>query len=545
MGKLRFTLTSVVFWIVLVLSCILSESFIVFNSDPLKSFSSDSAFFLTVSIIILLVFYYFLEHKKNGLKFDKILLPSFCIIGLLLILNVFRQGERSFISYSGMWDFIITFSFKDRFMAALQIVIWLGVVYGLIFSYNRLRLNKESFRWIAKIYLLGIICVSFFDHFLEAETIGGIFNGTYEGEGLEFVTGNPNVWSLLIFSAILCALLLCYKRFNWYYLAAMIYLFIFNILTTCSSTFYISFIAITAFIIYEIVSTYRHDKYHRRRLTIIYLSCLLGAVGLFAFLVLLQVPVFSNIWSFIIRELFQKDFMTLTGRTDMWQRIIILMSGNPLDIIFGLGHQTATFVFREYMGTSVKSAHNAFFEIFLRYGLVGLLIYVGLIGVIIYCFILQIKKKNYRFSFFYGICFISIFMHSLLESTTLFTPNIGGLFFGAVFVLPVMNILQEKKIAEFKADILTINVTKETIKSTTAISHVVQIAYSVTLTIILKNIFNIGPYRFILILIFLIMINTIVISRLRKNKNYKPLQILSNNILLRYQNAVKKERNDE
>ena len=108
-----------------------------------------------------------------------------------------------------------------------------------------------------------------------------------------------------------------------------------------------------------------------------------------------------------------------------------------------------------------------------------------------------------------------------------------------------MNILQEKKIAEFKADLLTINVTKETIKPTTAISHAVQIAYSVTLTIILKNIFNIGPYRFILILIFLLMINTIVISRLRKNKNYKPLQILSNNILLRYQNAVKKERNDE
>ena len=76
MGKLRFTLTNVIFWIVLILSCLLSENFAAFNTDPMKGFSVDSAFILTISIIALLVLYYFLEHKKNGLKFDKILLPS-------------------------------------------------------------------------------------------------------------------------------------------------------------------------------------------------------------------------------------------------------------------------------------------------------------------------------------------------------------------------------------------------------------------------------------------------------------------------------------
>ena len=90
MGKLRFTLTNVLFWVALVLSCLLSENFAIFSANPMGGYSADSAFILTISIIGLLALYYFLEHKKNGLKFDKVLLPSLCIAGLLLILNILR-----------------------------------------------------------------------------------------------------------------------------------------------------------------------------------------------------------------------------------------------------------------------------------------------------------------------------------------------------------------------------------------------------------------------------------------------------------------------
>ena len=93
MGKLRFTLTNVLFWIVLLLSCFLSENFAILNSNPLNGFSLDSAYRLTVSAILLLVLYYFLEHKKNGLTFDKILLPSLAIAALFLIWTVFRYEK--------------------------------------------------------------------------------------------------------------------------------------------------------------------------------------------------------------------------------------------------------------------------------------------------------------------------------------------------------------------------------------------------------------------------------------------------------------------
>ena len=154
MGKLRFTLTNIIIWIVLLLSCLLAENFALMNNNPLGGFSLAPAYILTISTILLLVFYYLLEHKKNGLTFDKILLPSFIMVGILMIWTIFRQGTRTFTDWEGTGTFDVTFSVNERMLAALQVVIWLGLLYALVFVYNRFRLNKESYRWIAKVYLL-------------------------------------------------------------------------------------------------------------------------------------------------------------------------------------------------------------------------------------------------------------------------------------------------------------------------------------------------------------------------------------------------------
>ena len=67
MGRLRFTLANVILWITLILSVLLSENFAVFNTDPMKGFAIAPGYLLCGVIILFLVFYYVLEHKKNGL----------------------------------------------------------------------------------------------------------------------------------------------------------------------------------------------------------------------------------------------------------------------------------------------------------------------------------------------------------------------------------------------------------------------------------------------------------------------------------------------
>ena len=548
MGKLRFTLTNIIFWIVLFLSCFLSENFAILNSNPLGGFSFDSAFILTTAIIGLLVLYYFLEHKKNGLTLDRILLPSIIVAGLLLIWTVSRQDHRTFTNFDGTGTFEISFSKKERIMASLQVVIWLAVIYALDFVYNRFRLNKESYRWVGKVYLASVLIMVLIDIFYEGDSIVAIFNGTYTGAGLEFVMGNANVWALLLFAGFLTTVVLSYKKFSIWYYIPMMFLYTFSIMTSCATTTFIGAFVIVAYTLYEILSHFKENKKQSIKHLIIFFGSL-AIVGLLLTLLILviKVPMFVNYWEFVDSTTFHKNFFTMTGRTTIWKKIFELLKENPLDLIFGLGHQTASNIFRIYVSESfgVKSAHNAVMEVFLRYGLFGIVIYLLMIGLTTFCLLRSFIKKKYRFAIIYGLCFVAIMAHSMTESTTLFTPNVGGLYFSFVFILPILNILQEKRFKALKADLLTANVQTGKIKEKTYFVVFIYVLLAVVITKIITLIFPIDLFSSILVLLGLLFAG-LVFSAIYKNKSdYNPLRILSHNIFMYYRDLVAKEKDDE
>ena len=548
MGKLRFTLTNIIFWIVLFLSCFLSENFAILNSNPLGGFSFDSAFILTAAIIGLLVLYYFLEHKKNGLTLDRILLPSIIVAGLLLIWTVSRQDHRTFTNFDGTGTFEISFSKKERIMASLQVVIWLAVIYALDFVYNRFRLNKESYRWVGKVYLASVLIMVLIDIFYEGDSIIAIFNGTYSGAGLEFVMGNANVWALLLFAGFLTTVVLSYKKFSIWYYIPMMFLYTFSIMTSCATTTFIGAFVIVAYTLYEILSHFKENKKQSIKHLIIFFGSL-AIVGLLLTLLILviKVPMFVNYWEFVDSTTFHKNFFTMTGRTTIWKKIFELLKENPLDLIFGLGHQTASNIFRIYVSESfgVKSAHNAVMEVFLRYGLFGIVIYLLMIGLTAFCLLRSFIKKKYRFAIIYGLCFVAIMAHSMTESTTLFTPNVGGLYFSFVFILPILNILQEKRFKALKADLLTANVQTGKIKEKTYFVVFIYVLLAVVITKIITLIFPIDLFSSILVLLGLLFAG-LVFSAIYKNKSdYNPLRILSHNIFMYYRGLVAKEKDDE
>ncbi|MBO4666628.1 MAG: hypothetical protein J5666_00670 [Bacilli bacterium] len=338
MGRLRFTLTNIIFWVVILLSCLLSENYALFSETPRSGFDVFPLYLLTFGIIALLIFYYVLEHKKNGLTFDKILLPCLGVFGLIMIITIFRQGDRTFTNWDATDTFSISFTFNERLLASLQVVIWMMVLYAIVFTYNRFRLNNDSYRWIPKIYLIITVAFVFIDFFYEIDIISGIFNGTYLGAGVEFVFGNQNVWALVIFCAILSALILSYKRFNGWYFAAMVCLFCYLIMTTSATAIYIGFIVVLAYPLFEVFVPFQTDKKKFFKRLIIYIGVVLTVFAVFAICIAAGVPLFANFWRFVDADILHKDFLTITGRTDIWSHIIDLLKQNPLDFIFGLGH---------------------------------------------------------------------------------------------------------------------------------------------------------------------------------------------------------------
>ena len=208
------------------------------------------------------------------------------------------------------------------------------------------------------------------------------------------------------------------------------------------------------------------------------------------------------------------------------------------------GTLTATKILVEY-STTFRTAHNAIMEMFLRYGLVGACIYIGILGLTVYALIKHIQKKRYRFAIIYGLCFVAIFGHSMTESTTLFTPNVGGLYFSFVFVLPILNILQEKRFAEVKQDVITVNVQEEKLNPSSLTNGLIILISSFAIARILNLALSLDAFSTILVSLAVFLIGLVIISLLRKNSLHNPFRIIANNSFVYYQNLIRKENTDE
>ena len=442
MGKLRFTLAYLLFWVIIAFSCLLAENFSLLTNDHMGGMQSGSIFMLSFFTILLLVFYYILERKHNKIKIDTILLCIIATFGLISIFTVCLQPARTFADGIGGAVGTISFTAEQKFSYALQIIIWCAVLYGVLYSITRYSISRKWLKWLAFIYIVGLFVCAFVDVFMEANKIAGIFNGNYQGD-IQFIIYNSNVWGHLLLIGVLSCIVLCLKRFKIYYYIPMIFFVVMIVFTSCATATFVSLVVTIAYTIFEIIAMF----YKQRKKLVTYLFAYIGGiivfVSVFALMVIVNVDVFSNFWDFIYREIIHKDYSTLTSRTGIWASVFGLLSKNPLDFIFGLGYRTGNAVFTTYFMTyrdqyfAIRSTHNGLMEIFLRHGLLGVISYIALLSTFIFGLVSLIKKKQYRVAYLYSLCFFGILAHSIAESTTFFTPNIGGTYITLVFFLPV------------------------------------------------------------------------------------------------------------
>ena len=458
MGKLRFTLTYLVFWFAIIFSCLLAENFSLFTNDHMGGMEMGSLYILSFFVILLLAFYYILERKHNGIKLDTILLCGVLTFGLISILTVCLQGTRTFTDGIDGAVGTISFSPTVKFQYVLQIIIWCAVLYGTLYAITRYSISRKWLKWLALAYLVGLLICAVVDVFMEYNKIVGIFTGAYQGD-ITFIVYNSNVWGHLLLIGFLSCIALSLKHFKLYYYAAMIFLFVMIVFTSCATAVFVSLAVMIAYSVFEIIAMF----YKNRKKLFTYLTAYIGGLAIFvtvfALMVIVNVDVFSNLWKFIFREILNKDYSTLTSRTGIWASVFGLLSKNPIDFIFGLGYKTGNAIFTTYFMTyrdanfAIRSTHNGFMEIFLRHGLLGVLTYIALLSTFIFGLVRLTKIKQYRVVFLYSLCFFGVLVHGIAESTTFFTPNIGGMYATLIFFLPVAKEAKYKYLAELNKDL--------------------------------------------------------------------------------------------
>ncbi|MBR5997102.1 MAG: hypothetical protein IK028_03670, partial [Bacilli bacterium] len=314
----------------------------------MEGMSVESLITLSFCIILALAFYYFREHKKNGLTLDKVLLPIIAIFGLACIATVWWQGDRTFIDSNGGAETIISFTAYDKISFTMQIIVWCAVLYGILFAANRYSISRKWLKWLTYAFTAGVLLCTLVDIVIEFKDIIAICNNTYTGNGLAFIIYNSNVWANIILVALFCCIVLSLKKFNVFYYILMVHFLIMIVLTSSTTCTFISFAVIIIYTLYDILSQIKTRSRWAARMFFIYLMVLLTVFGLFAMMVSLKVPLFVNVWSFVNNHIFKKDYSTLTSRTGIWASVFDLLCEHPQDLIFGLGYRTGNTIFSSY-----------------------------------------------------------------------------------------------------------------------------------------------------------------------------------------------------
>ena len=453
MGKLRFTLTNIMFWVIMLMVIFLSEFFQLYASQTMSVSDTTTVFLLSFLIIDLMVFYYIVEHKKNQMKIDWILLPSLIIFSGLMIWTIYRQGDRTFSNGNE-----VTFTSIEKFSYSIQVLIWMSSLYMLVYIHNRFGFNNTFSKLVAKIVLLTVLACIVIDFIYEHDIYLAIMAGNFDNDGTSFLIYNRNVWGMILLVGLLSGLVLLQDKFNWFYFISIFFIYFAILFVKCTSVTLIGFFVCLLTGIYELISHFRHQK--KKLFLILGISVIAIAIWITLSTVLADnnIPPFSFVKNYFNLIISGKDYLTFSGRTPIWEHIIELLKENALDLWFGLGYRTGNKILGASFsyGEILRSAHNGVMEIFLRHGLIGAGIYfiVGLVSFL--SFITYIRHKAYRKAFVYAISFAALAAHDFVESTTIFTPNLQGALLTSIFILPLLNTVKQKKFDVLKNDLLAL-----------------------------------------------------------------------------------------
>lgn len=445
MGKLKFTLSNIIFWVSLAASCLLLEN-VAFLTNNVKGGLSDTHFFM----LFVLAFggylaYFLVEHIKNHASIDYFLVSILGIAFICGMIAIFTFKSVSFTSDDPAFNFTYSQDYWQQTKHALSFLIFLLTVYAILFFFNK---NYPSVRKIRIIYfIIVVICAFAIIYSLIAEYDIYVFNLTTMPSKPKSATSI--FWNANMFSCFLLLGIASCIGLNVYKKNALSYICIFSfavmiVLVGSLTAIIVSFSTLLIYFLFEIIMTIKKRVGLGLFFLALYLMVITSAVVIYASALKYDLGTFSNFCRYLHNGLRAADYATLTLRTFTWGSSIEFMGNNPLNLIFGLGFRNSDhviggfwFAYR-HVGWGTLSAHSGYVQVLMNFGVVGVVIYFLFVVYYFYCFI-RLMKSNARFALLFGVMGASILAYGVMESVIFFNPNTMGILVGTAFFLPMIN----------------------------------------------------------------------------------------------------------
>ncbi len=463
MGKLKFTLSNILFWPSLMASCLLLENVGFLSSDP-KGGLSDTHFFMLFALAMIGYLAYFIfDHIRNRSSIDFFLIAIFGIafgVGLIAIWNF---TGVDFKSDKPGYDFSYFVDTWDKAKQTLSLLTFVVTLYAFMFFMNK---NYPSVRKL-KVVFIGILVVAYISiiYSLIAEWWIYEYNLAYMPAhpiNAQSIFWNANMFSSMLLMGVASSIgLNIYKKNAFSYISIVILTIMIVLVGSLAAIIVVTATTLIYFLL-EIIFLFHQRSKASFFCLIIYLLIIALFFILYACGLKYDMGIFSHMCTYLHRGLRAADYHTLHTRTFTWTSCIDYIGQNPLNLLFGFGFRNANYIIggfwtsRLHIMTPQLSAHSGYIQILMDFGIVGVVIYAAFLVYFFYCF-LRLLKYHTRFAllfFVIGACFVA---YGVMESILFFIPNSQGLLIGFTFFMPMINKWKHVKHSNLGDDVLEVN----------------------------------------------------------------------------------------
>lgn len=445
----RFILNIIIAYLAIMSTLLFLELTLYFVPNPSICENHAHFYYLAIASIGAIIMYFILEKRHNkaiDIKPIILIIASIVLITGLIVIWI-QPEEELFVGETKTLTAV--FTNMDKFNYSIRLVAFLGCALLIIHATTHKKHSLKSFHWmhylIIAVGLVSIVASLILEWdkyvmFASLDTTSETF------PKIESLFGNENVFGMVIMFSMSSTLIVREMRKRWWHLP-LYYLFFVELILTSSLTSIISVLILTiAYIVFKAVIGLKHHlKAYLIRFAI-YGSLCVGIILLFYFGKINEIKPFSNLVDFLQNEILSKDFTTLTQRTTLWYIAWLVISKTPTGIIFGRGYGLSIRLFNYQesvfrgapLENGVVHTHSGYVDLFMNFGLLGLIIYLAGIVYFIFCIIRIFKSGKIKEAFIFLMSFIMYSTYLVAEEGHIFKGSMNGWTFAAIYFMPVI-----------------------------------------------------------------------------------------------------------